>query len=214
MMLDVYLDLGNVAGYLALDAVEALAADTGIEVNWLPIDGIVPRPLSPEKPAANDDPLAEFKQLRWQAKHAFETSELERDCQRLQLEFAMAKRTFDASLSHQALLYVNESAQGQGLEFVRWVYAQQFRQGRELVQCDITAELQALGLDASGFVDHVDDWQSEWEAHKARYLELGIHDSPAFVLPLADEQAETFQGRQHFPLLRWRIAGGEGTPPV
>ncbi len=108
-MLQVYLDLGNISGYLAIAGIKDLINDTGVPVQWLPIEGIVPRPLSPLKPAKPDDPLADFKQLRWQAKHDFEVAELTRDCERLGLDQAVAKLAVDAVETHLAQLFIAQS---------------------------------------------------------------------------------------------------------
>ena len=218
MKLDVYFDLGNVAGFLALPGLHKLVAETGIEVNCLPIQGIVPRPLSPEPTKKADDPLADYKQLRWQAKHDFEVAELDRDCERFGLKTQKATRVFDATLTHLALLYLRDHPVFGPLQFIEQIYAARFRNGMALETADQVGDLLAkLNLDPLPLLSQLDEWTSSWESHKAAYLELGIHDSPAFLL---DE--ETFQGRQHFPLLKWQILKAKGvldpsnlgTPPV
>jgi 2-hydroxychromene-2-carboxylate isomerase len=209
-VLDVYLDLGNIAGLLALPGLRALQADLKPEVHYWPIQGIVPRPLSPEPGRKPDDPLAEFKQLRWQAKHQHEVNELARDCQRLQLDAALAKRQFDASLTHQAWLYLLEVRREKIADYIAAVYTARFEQGRTLTEMTEVSELlSTLQADGAAFADQQQLWQARWQQHEERYLALGIHDSPAFVL-----DSETFQGRQHFPLLRWRLEGESGAPPV
>ena len=218
MKLDVYLDLGNVAGFLALPGLHKLVAETGVEVNCLPIQGIVPRPLSPEPTKKSDDPLADYKMLRWQAKHKFETEELDRDCERLGLSLEKASRTFDARLTHLALLYLRDHPVFGPLQFIEQIYQTRFRDGLAFEQVDQVGDLLAkLNLDPTPFLSRLDVWSTAWDDHQKSYLELGIHDSPAFVLG-----EETFQGRQHFPLLKWRISMANSvldptelsTPPV
>ncbi|MFN3235998.1 MAG: hypothetical protein ACE37D_02945 [Pseudomonadales bacterium] len=208
--LDVYLDLGNIAGLLALPGLSALAADLTLNVNYWPIQGIIPRPLSPEPSRKPDDPLADYKQLRWQAKHQHELSELGRDCERLQLQVDLARNQYDASLTHQAWLYLLESQTEKVTDYIAAVYAARFQQGRPLTElAEVSELLSTLQADGAAFADQQPLWQERWQQHEEHYLALGIHDSPAFVLDL-----ETFQGRQHLPLLRWRLEGESGAPPV
>lgn len=212
-MLKVYLDLGNISGYLAVAGIKDLIHDTGVNAQWLPIAGIVPRPLSPIRPTKPDDPLAEFKQLRWQAKHDFEMAELVRDCERLGLDIERAQQATEATELHLALLFISASNPEYAPSFVEWAYQVQFEQGRNMLQSDISVKLKGLGLDGDGFLANLETWRVRWQEHQTTYLDLGIHDSPAFVLVAGDDE-ETFQGRQHLPLLRWRIGGEIGSPPV
>jgi 2-hydroxychromene-2-carboxylate isomerase len=204
MKLDVYLDLGNIAGLVALKATEQLVYDTGVAVRWLPIQGIVPRPLSRQPKANADDPLSEYKHLRWQAKHKFELAELERDCARLALPPELASGVFDSNLTHWVWLGLLEA----GLpvtDYIHSVYQQRFLFGVGLeTETEVRDHAAAfgVGLDVARLGEL-------WATHQAAYLELGIHDSPAYVL--ADE---TFQGRQHLPLIRWRIGGEQGPPTL
>lgn len=205
MMLQVYLDLGNVAGLIALPSIKQLVAETDVAVSYLPIAGIVPRPLSPEPRRKADDPLAEFKHLRWQAKHRFERAELDRDCARLGLEPGKAQRVFDSKLSHQAFLWLAQHGADQVLPFVELVYAKRFQQeGTVDSETEVFAALSELGH--TGFSAD-DESEALWQAHESAYLALGIHDSPAFVF-----SDETFQGRQHMPLLHWQITAAKGGP--
>ena len=204
MNLDVYLDLGNIAGLLALKATEQLVTDTGVAVRWLPIQGIVPRPFSREPRQNSDDPLSAYKHLRWQAKHQFELRELQRDCARLTLSSELAGQAFDGTLTHGVWLGMLDS----GLpvtDYIHSVYQQRFEYGAALETETAVQEHAA----AHGVELDMDQLAARWAAHQAAYLDLGLHDSPAYVLG-----EETFQGRQHLPLIRWRIDGEQGPPPL
>jgi 2-hydroxychromene-2-carboxylate isomerase len=204
MMLDVYLDLGNVAGLLALESTLRMAEETGTDIRWLPIQGIVPRPLSREPKSNPDDPLSDYKHLRWQAKHKFELAELERDCARLDLPLEYARQAFDATLTHFVwfgLLQANLPP----LDYIRRVYQMRFRAGKSL---ESEADVQALAAEF-GVAAEFESLSSAWIQHQDVYQALGIHDSPSYVL-----NEETFQGRQHLPLIRWRIEGEQGLPPL
>lgn len=212
--LDVYLDLGNVAGLIALPPTLQLLAETGIEARWLPIQGIVPRPLSREPKQNPDDPIADYKRARWLAKQKFEMAELNRDCARLGLPLNLATLNYDARFTHDAWLALNQ----RGLSpfgFIQAVYEQRFQLGVALESYDAVSEVAA----AHGLSSDSDIAEDIWVNHEQAYLELGIHDSPAYVLGsevLRNEglNGETFQGRQHLPLIRWRIEGEQGPPPL
>lgn len=208
MRLDVYLDLGNVAGLIALAPTLRLIAETNVDVCWLPIQGIVPRPLSREpKQSVNDpvdDPLAVYKHARWVAKQNFEQAELKRDCTRLGLSTELASRAYDGKLTHLVWLGLNQLGVNP-LDYIKAVFKQRFESGQAL---EAETAVRELGI-KHGMTLEFQALADIWSDHQQAYLDLGIHDSPSYVL-----KEETFQGRQHLPLIRWRIGGEQGTPPL
>jgi len=205
--LDIYLDLGNIAGMAAISGTLKLIAETGVSAVWQPIAGIVPRPLSRVPSLDGDDPIREFKQKRITAKRLFEMAELGRDCVRLELDVELASQTFDAGLTHLACMAILQRGESP-LVFMQQVYNLRFRQGVALEDESSVAEiLETFGVQK--FVIELAQLRDRWEQHQSSYLELGIHDTPSYIL-----QAETFQGRQHLPLLRWRLLGEVGPPPL
>ena len=200
---DVYLDLGNIAGFVALKHTVEFIQSRDLSARWLPIKGIVPRPLSREPNGIPNDELAEFKYKRWQAKRKLEQDELERDCARLALNVERAKGQFDASFSHIGWLNLLRA----GLDpvpFLTQVYQARFEKGEALEdERSILRLLKQSGLAECSFESAI------WERHETEYLAVGIHDSPSYVV-----EGEIFQGRQHFPLMAWRLDGQTGSPPV
>ena len=209
-MLDVYVDLGNIAGYLAIEPIKQLTADTQVSCRYLPIKGIVPRPLSREPKNDGNDPLADYKHLRWRAKLRFEQDELRRDCERLNLSMSLAQRRIDAQLTHEACLFVADRFPVKSMNFIEAVYRQRFREGDD-IQDDaaLTKVFDLSNIDGSEFFENKATFSERFLSHMTATLELGIHDSPCFML-----NDEPFQGRQHLPLMRWRIEGENLTPPV
>ena len=207
MRLDIYLDLGNIAGYAALPGTLALIEKADVEVAWLPIEGIVPRPVSRPLRVDVDDPLQDFKQKRLAAKRQFELDELDRDCQRLGLDPEVAKLSFNGDLTHLAWLALLEAGMSP-LAYIQRVFELRLLEGKSLEDQQAVAEL-AVEFGVQDFKGALPGLVDRWEQHKAEYIELGIHDSPAYVLA-----GETFQGRQHLPLLAWRMSGEIGLPPL
>lgn len=205
--LDIYLDLGNIAGYAALPATLALIEQAGVEASWWPIEGIVPRPLSRPVSVNVEDPLQDFKQKRLAAKHQLEFDELNRDCQRLGLDSVVAKQSFNGELTHLVWLAMLEAGMTP-LDYIQRVFELRLREGESLEDQQTVAEL-AIEFGVLDFDRALPSLIERWEQHKAKYLELGIHDSPAYVF-----SGETFQGRQHLPLLAWRMNGEIGPPPL
>jgi 2-hydroxychromene-2-carboxylate isomerase len=119
----------------------------------------------------------------------------------------VAKRSYNGELTHLVWLAILERGISP-LAYIQRVFELRLREGKSLEDQQAVAELAAeFGvLDFKGALPGLVD---RWEQHKAEYLELGIHDSPAYVL-----LDETFQGRQHLPLLAWRINGEIGPPPL
>ncbi|MFT5012250.1 MAG: 2-hydroxychromene-2-carboxylate isomerase [Patiriisocius sp.] len=205
--LDIYLDLGNIAGMAAISGTLKLIEETGVTAVWQPIEGNVPRPLSRVPNLDNEDPIREFKQKRLTAKRQFEMAELERDCARLELDVELASRTFDARLTHLACLAILEQVESP-LIFMQQVYESRFREGDALEDESSVADMLET-FRIQKFVSCLPQLRYQWEQHQSSYLELGIHDTPSYVL-----EGETFQGRQHLPLLRWRLEGEVGPPPL
>lgn len=205
--LDIYLDLGNIAGFTAISGTLKLIEETAVTAVWQPIEGIVPRPLSRVPNLDSDDPIREFKQKRITAKRQFEMAELERDCARLELDIELASRTFDAGLTHLACLAILEQG-ASPLVFMQQVYELRFSEGVPLEDESSVAEMLAT-FGIRKFGSELAQLREQWEQHQSCYLELGIHDTPSYVL-----EGETFQGRQHLPLLRWRLQGEVGPPPL
>tara|TARA_R110002072_G_scaffold13418_12_gene56278 strand:+ start:36675 stop:37319 length:645 start_codon:yes stop_codon:yes gene_type:complete len=211
--LDIYLDLGNVTGFAALPGTLKLLEATAVSVRWLPISSIIPRPLSrPPRPNTdkNDpagDPLFEYKQKRYLAKRQFELDELNRDCQRLGLDPSLAARNVDASLTHIACMALLQR-QRSALPFMQAVYESRLIKGESLTDQESVSAL-VKKFDVEDFLEGFERYQGLWVRHIEHYLELGIHDTPCYVL-----EAETFQGRQHLPLIQWRLEGEVGPPPL
>ena len=207
--LSVYLDLGNIAGYRALAPTRRLIEETGVKAVWLPVSGIIPRPLARPYVTNVDDPLDAYKAKRAAARYKTEMRELERDCEALDLPLELAQRRLDAGHLHEALLWLHEQGQGP-LKFIEAAYQHMFRNG-ELV--DTPTKVQGL-LAASGYDEDVISGFMSFSparlaAHQASLLEAGIFDSPAYLW-----QGELFQGRQHLPLLHWHLTGKQGVPPT
>ena len=68
--------------------------------------------------------------------------------------------------------------------------------------------LAAAGLEP-GFAEFQKNADSALDALEAEITELGLYRGPAYIV-----NGETFQGREHLPLMRWRLTGEVGSPPV
>jgi len=92
------------------------------------------------------------------------------------------------------------------MPFIKAVYRARLVNGQSLDEAVAVSEL-AKSFGLALFAR--DAREQQWIEHEANYLALGIHDSPAFVLG-----EEAFQGRQHYPLIEWRLRGESGRPPL
>ncbi len=201
------IDFNSLPAYAALEATKQLVKDTGIRIRLVPMakqQDYTPRQSSP------DDPLAEYKAKRAQARKEDRQRERVRDCDRLGISVASVAGHFDTSVADSALLWMIEedTCESTVWDYVGLVFSLTFRELRPPENFDSVSEiLERCGVNAQGFEQFMTtgaylDSQTEIE-------QLGLFLSPAYLY-----EGERYQGRQHLPLLRWIITGRKGTPPV
>lgn len=203
-------DFNSLPTYLAMGEMRQMVDEIDVQVHWFPLlkapgnfsiraDGI-----------DKNDPLAEYKARRAQAKKRFARRELERNCERLGISIEFGERDVDAASAALGLLWLNKIHASPEIFwfYVASIFSSVFREPepiedlgiieKKLDQCSVVTE----GFAEFGAGNYLQNVQEE-------ILEAGIFESPAYLY-----QGERFQGRQHLPLLRWLISGREGPPPV
>ncbi len=207
-MLTVHIDFSGIDGFLCLAPTFKLIDELGIEVQWLPVSGIMNRVSGKQPEESAFDPLAEYKERRRKARFAFETRELQRNCERLGISEAQGTRTFDATCAHLGLLYLL-SKNIDPRDYIEAVYHAVYVEDQNLEGEDaVSALLNSLGVEP-GFSTYLETGKEELEQLQQKLLDQGVFNSPAYLL---DDQL--FQGRQHLPLIRWHLEGGAGPAPV
>lgn len=198
----VCLSLGNFASLCAFAPTLAFIDDFGLDVDWRALPPS-PRPVTPAP--SPDDPLVEYKERRKRARDGWARREFERDCERIGLDVDRTPRSIDAAAADAGLQFVADHG-GNVRRYAERAFQRAFVEGRSLATAPDVADL----VDASGF----DAWlagegPARLAAVEAELGEAGIFAAPAFIV-----EGEVFQGRQHFPLMRWIVSGRAGSPPV
>jgi 2-hydroxychromene-2-carboxylate isomerase len=202
--LTVCIDVASLPSYVALPSILAMRDEFRLEIEWQPLTGGLSR-LSARRPDEDsDDPLAQYKARRQKARDTWAARELQWECDRLGITTELGGRRIDSSIGALGTLYVAQSG-GDVAAYLERAFAHVFRDGASLEESDVHALIGDDGFHsfASG------DGNAQLDALQAELLEGGIYASPAFVL-----EGEIFQGRQHFPLIRWQLSGRIGSPPV
>jgi len=213
--LTIHLDLSSLDGFLCLEPTLRLIDELEIPVMWLPISSGLDR-VSSKQPENSlerllimDDPLAQYKARRAKARRGFEQREHARNCHRLGITLAQGYRDFDATFAHIGLLYMNQ-LNIDPRDYISGAYRAGFAQGKNLETVEALNELlQVLGITTTGLDHYLDTGKTQFKVLTEALLEQGVFSSPAYLY-----QGQTYQGRQHLPLLRWHFGGSRGTPPV
>lgn len=198
-------DAGTIDTMLALPGIIAIAREAGVGIDWHPLGGAALRLSNSPPVESTDDPLAAYKARRSRARLAWAQRERERDCERLGIETTAAARRVDTRLLNAGLAWTLERG-GDPVAWLNTAFDAAVREGRDAESAAVVAEL----IGAPDFVRFAEqDAPAKLEATAEAMLERGIYAAPAFIV-----DDEVFQGRQHFPLIRWLLGDRSGPPPV
>ncbi len=189
-----FVDFGQNESQLAFRPTSTLFAELGILATWLPVQTALP--------GVGGKGETPYQARRRKAREANAARDLRRYAGRL-----VPALDGDPAHAAMALLWVQVSA-GNGAEFAGPVLEGLWVRG-EPVTSVVNDRLATMGLDA-GFDDYAaGQGRLDMARLEAETQETGLYRGPAFII-----NGETFQGREHLPLIRWRLSGEVGTPPV
>ena len=202
------LDFADPHSYLALTGSLALVKYLNLSVQWLPLSAGLSRLSSRQPMALQQDPLAEYKARRAQARQKNTEAELRRTSRLLDIPLANFRLPFDAAIAAIGLLFVN-GVQADASGYIEAVFETVFRRG-------ITSNMLVTKI-LSGLDVDLEDWQhfvqgpgpEALQQLEDELLSLGVFSSPGYI-----HRGECYHGRQHLPLLRWYLSGAKGAAPV
>ncbi len=203
--LRIVLDLRQPQAYLALPPALELLREFGARACILPFEGKAL--LAPTEPGPDDDRGKVHRRSRAQML-AREVS-VYAEAQGLHIE--KPYRSGPSAAAGLAWLWVMETQPERLPDFLRRVFEQYWRAELDANNpADLRRVLDALHIDAAG----IDAWSqrtgaARLEALGAELRTAGVFQAPAYLLG-----EELFIGRQHLPMIRWKLGGCTGKPPI
>ena len=203
--LTVLLDIRYPQAYLALNPVLALGRESGIEINWLPLQ--VPPLKVPSTPAPGDDRGVRHRRNRAQAI----AREIQIYADADELVMRDYYRDEDPTAVHLAWLWVRDRQPKQLGDFLCEAFRAYWALELDPSSVEaVTALLDSLGGEGSEFLD----WcAGKGAVHVAALAEdlraRGLSGVPCYLL-----EDEAFLGRQHLPMIRWILDGRRGPGPI
>lgn len=191
--LTILIDPALPESHLAFAPTRAMINELGILATWLPVRSELPR-------ATVRDNETPYQVRRRVARERYAARERAR-------YFAGIRETAsgDAALARSAILWCAGRADpGRFCETLLrrvWIDGVDF-------EAAVSEALTETG-NGDGFEAFAQTAADALQALEAEVTELGLYRGPAYVV-----NGETFQGREHLPLIRWRLLGETGTPPV
>jgi 2-hydroxychromene-2-carboxylate isomerase len=203
--LSVLLDIRQPQAYLALHPAARLAADCGIEINWLPV---TVSPLkAPSEPRTGDDRGILHRRFRAQAV----AREISTYAEAQGLVVKGYYRDGAADPFNLSWLWVRERHPARLFDFLKEAFRRYWA-----LELDVADEEAVRDLlercDVGG--PQFDSWKQGVGIEIASALagelrERGISRAPAYLI--ADSM---FVGRQHLPMIRWILGGRHGRGPL
>jgi 2-hydroxychromene-2-carboxylate isomerase len=201
----VALDLRDPFSYLALGPTIALAAETGVSVDWLPIHGHTL--VAPSSPAADDDRGVRHRRAR--AEMIAREIVVYSEAQGLDIQSPYRDGSSDAV--DAAWLWIRLTNESGLIGFLDAVFRKYWTNDLDPESNDDVSNLvESLELDSVAF----QRWALSEGVDAVRSVatdlaELGMHQAPAYRI-----DGEIYYGRQHLPMIRWVLGGRSGEGPI
>ena len=201
--LSVCVDVKHPQAYLALGPVLALAAELGIDVDWLPFPA---QAMKPPPPAA-DDRGTRHRRLRAE----YWRSEIARYAEVQGIVIDDPFRQGDSTAVSLAHLWLRSRAPGSVPGFLERVFADYWRGDLDAGDVDAVADrLQDFDVGRAAFASFARGaGEAELAVLRSRLVSAGVFSVPSLVV-----ENEVFVGRAHLPMVRWMLGGRVGPPPI
>lgn len=202
--LTVCVDVKRPEAYLALDPVLALAEELDITVDWLPF------PVAALKPPPEGDPADRGVRHR-QLRARYLEADLTRYAAARGLSLEGIYRDPDTTPASLAMLWLRDAAAHRLPAFLERLFAGYWRGALDVAQLDVLTELlDGIGEPATEFLAFAAGPGSAALASlRERLVSAGVFAVPSLVV-----EDEVFVGRAHLPMVRWRLTGRAGPPPI
>lgn len=201
--LTVCVDVKHPHAYLALAPVRRLAAELGVDVDWLPF------------PAAALQPPPEHGEDRGSRHRRFRARYLEADVQRYAAVQGLVIRGLyrapDSTPAAVGLLWLRQHAPQLCADYLERMFAGYWDEQLDVEDPGaVGAVLEALGQSPAAFATFAaGPGPAELVSLRERLVSAGVFTVPSLVV-----DGEVLVGRAHLPMARWLLAGRSGALPV
>lgn len=206
----VYLDIKSPYAFIAKDPIWQMVDELGIDLDLRPLTLDIPSYLgsarldSKGKVATSDRTPEQWTGV----KYAYRDARRYAGLQGYQLRGT--EKIWDTSLVHIGFWWAKEQGPEVLRRYLDDVYPPFWQ--REFDAEDlavVTAALERSGAAVEGFDAYAaGEGRAFHDEFQQRVFDAGIFGVPGFVI-----EGEYFFGREHLPMIRWRLGGRSGSPP-
>lgn len=206
----IYLDVKSPYAFVALEPTLALEASLGLEFDWRTLTLDIPSYLGSAR--KKDGKVVESTgrdERLWNAIR-YSYRDTRRYAERQGHVLKGTEKIWDSSLINIAIDWVAAKHRSRLGEYLRSVFPTFWRRELDIEDLQtVVNTLSALEIDADDFHRYQEEeGRQRHDQRQASFHNAGIYGVPTYVI-----EGEVFFGREHLPYLRWRLSGGEGTPP-
>jgi 2-hydroxychromene-2-carboxylate isomerase len=201
--LKLYIDYKSPYAYLAKDPAYALAAETGVEIDWLPYVLDIPAYLGSAKVDAEGRVLEQSRNAHQWRRVKYSYMDVRREANRVGLTIRGTQKIWDSSLAGIGLLYAKRH--GALRAYNDEVFARFWKRELDIESPDALKDVLArAGADVAGFGAFLEgEGRREFQAVQAEAEAKGVFGVPSFLFP----DGELYWGREHLPRIREILAG-------
>jgi len=200
--LRLYIDYKSPYAYLAKDPAYALAAETGIEIDWLPYVLDIPAYLGSARVDADGRVLEESRNAHQWRRVKYSYMDVRREANRVGLTIRGTQKIWDSSLAGIGLLYAKRH--GAFRAYNDEVFARFWKRELDIESAAALKDvLQRAGADVAGFEAFLEgEGPRELKAVQQDAETKGVFGVPSFLFP----DGELYWGREHLPRIREILA--------
>jgi len=195
---------------LMLKPAIALAESVNLPLRFLPLVG--EPAVSSRQPGPEDDSeMARYKAHRQLIRRQYAEMDQQRNAAQLGLSAADVQRIADASLASIGLIWMWQYGAGAEQYYVRRVFDAHYSKHRDIELREvINLLLEEAGASIRGFGEFQGgEGQLQLDSLQKQFLDSGLYTAPALFVG-----GEWYIGREHLPLIYWKLKGEVGTAPV
>lgn len=197
-----FIDYKSPYAYLAVAPAYQLAADTGIDIDWLPYTLDIPSYLGSAKVDAAGNVLEEARNAHQWRRVKYSYMDCRREANRRGLTIRGPKKIFDSSLAHIGLLWAKRH--GHWRAYNDRVFERFWKRELDIEDTDaLTTLLAECGIPSQGFTAFAaGDGRVELDAIQQGAEAAGVFGVPSILI----DGQDLYWGREHFERVRELLA--------